>query len=53
MKTQKYLLEIRASEGGDDSKLLVEDLFDMYIRYVKTNNLDYKIGDCRSGYASI
>ena len=53
MKTHKYLLEIRASEGGDDSKLLVEDLFDIYNRYIKNNNIDHTIGDVRAGYTSI
>jgi protein subunit release factor A len=28
----KYQLEIRAGEGGDDSKLFVTDLMNSYIR---------------------
>jgi len=29
----KLTLEIRAAEGGEDSKLFVRDLADAYIRY--------------------
>ena len=29
----KRILEISAAEGGDDSKLLVNDLAQIYIRY--------------------
>ncbi len=25
-------VEIRAAEGGDDAKLLVNDMYDMYVR---------------------
>jgi protein subunit release factor A len=31
-------IEIRASEGGNDSKLLVEDLTNIYVRACKNNN---------------
>lgn len=30
---KEYILEIRAAEGGDDSKLLVGDLADAYSKY--------------------
>ena len=33
-------LEIRASEGGQDSKLLVVDMKDIYIKAAKTNNFN-------------
>jgi protein subunit release factor A len=35
----KYLVEVRASEGGEDSKLLVEDQFVVYMRIVKSHCL--------------
>lgn len=31
-------LEIRAAEGGEDSKLLVKDMAAMYIKAARTNN---------------
>lgn len=33
-------LEIRASEGGTDSKLLVHDMRDIYIKAAKNNNFN-------------
>lgn len=33
-------LEIRASEGGTDSKLLVLDMRDIYIKAAKNNNFN-------------
>ena len=36
-------LEIRASEGGDDSKLLVEDLANIYIKICRNNNFTYNV----------
>jgi protein subunit release factor A len=35
----KIYLEIRAGEGGDDAKLLVEDQAAIYLAYCKRNNL--------------
>lgn len=37
---KKIQMEIRASEGGDDSKLLVNDLMNIYIRSAKNNNFN-------------
>lgn len=31
----KYLIEIRAAEGGEDSKLFVNDLADAYVLFAK------------------
>ena len=50
MKT--IILEIRASEGGNDSKLLVEDLTNIYVKACRNNNFSYKIEE-RSGIAKI
>lgn len=45
-------IEIRASEGGNDSKLLVKDLTDIYTKSCRNNNYSYKV-DERDGFASI
>ncbi len=37
---KKIILEIRASEGGEDSKLLVNEMRDIYIKTAKNNNLN-------------
>jgi len=37
---KKITLEIRASEGGEDSKLLVNEMRDIYIKTAKNNNLN-------------
>jgi protein subunit release factor A len=37
---KKIILEIRASEGGEDSKLLVNEMRDIYVKTAKNNNLD-------------
>lgn len=53
MKTEKIILEIRASEGGNDSKMLVEDLRDIYLKSANLNNFECGIQDSRSGFCSI
>jgi len=50
MKTIK--IEIRASEGGNDSKLLVKDLTDIYTKSCRNKNYSYKFEE-RDGFASI
>lgn len=32
----KYLMEIRAGEGGADAKLLVSDMADIYTRFAES-----------------
>jgi protein subunit release factor A len=34
MLTSSIIVEIRAAEGGDDAKLLVNDMYDIYCRYM-------------------
>jgi protein subunit release factor A len=41
MKT--IVIEIRASEGGNDSKLLVKDLTNIYLKSCRNNNFTYKV----------
>lgn len=50
---KKYMLEIQSSEGGEDSKLLVNDMFDIYAKVMQKNNFEYLINDRRNGYISI
>lgn len=35
---QSIALELRAAEGGEDSKLLIKDMAAMYIKAAKNNN---------------
>jgi protein subunit release factor A len=37
---EKVILELRASEGGEDSKLLVNETRNIYIKTAKNNNID-------------
>lgn len=50
---KKILLEIRASEGGEDSKLLVDDMKNIYIKTAKINNLDWLTVEERDGFVSL
>ncbi len=50
---KKIILEIKASEGGDDSKLLVNDMRDIYIKTAKLHNIDWLIAEERLGFVSI
>lgn len=38
MKTQTIVVELRAAEGGEDSKLLVRDMAAMYLKAARNNN---------------
>ena len=49
---EQIIIEIRAAEGGQDSKLLVEDLRDIYLKTSRNNNFDYKVTN-RDGFVSI
>jgi len=42
-----------ASEGGNDSKLLVVDLMDIYIRSAKNQNFNWRVVEVKDGFASI
>jgi len=55
MKTQieKIVLEIRASEGGSDSKMLVEDIKDIYLKSARNNNFGFEVSESRSGFCTI
>ena len=49
---EQIIIEIRAAEGGQDSKLLVEDLRDIYLKTARVNNFDCKVTN-RDGFSSI
>ncbi len=53
MKKESIILEIRASEGGSDSKLIVEDMMNIYLKSARINNFESKVLERRDGYASI
>lgn len=36
---ESAIVELRAGEGGEDAKLLVEELFGIYGRYAKLESL--------------
>ncbi len=37
---EKITLELRAAEGGQDAKLLVGDMKNIYIKAARTNNFN-------------
>ena len=47
------IIEIRAAEGGDDSKLLVTDLANIYLKSARNNDFSYKIMSDISGFTSL
>ena len=53
MKKESITLEIRASEGGADSKLIVEDMTNIYLKSARINNFESIILEKRDGYVSI
>lgn len=50
---EQIIIEIRAAEGGQDSKLLVEDLKNIYLKTARVNYFEYKVVDSRDGFTSI
>lgn len=53
MKKQLIVLELRASEGGEDSKLLVKDMAAMYIKAARNNNFVVTNEHWKEGLVSI
>lgn len=53
MKKESIILEIRASEGGSDSKLIVVDMMNIYLKSARVNNFESSILENREGYVSI
>lgn len=50
---ENYRLEIKDSEGGEDSKLLVDEMFNIYTKVMIKNNFDHKIIEQRKGLVII
>lgn len=50
---ENYRLEIKNSEGGDDSKLLVNEMFNIYTKVMVKNNFNYKVIEQRKGLVVI
>jgi protein subunit release factor A len=50
---KKYILEIKSSEGGEDSKLLVDEMYNIYTKVMQKYNFAYSIISKRFGYISI
>tara|TARA_R110000796_G_scaffold92039_2_gene196272 strand:+ start:770 stop:931 length:162 start_codon:yes stop_codon:yes gene_type:complete len=50
---KSIVLEIRASEGGEDSKLLVGEMVNIYTKAARVNNFECKEVESRDGFASL
>jgi len=50
---KKIKLEIRASEGGTDAKLLVGEMKNIYIKAARNNSLDWILLEEREGFVSL
>ena len=50
---ESYRLEIKDSEGGEDSKLLVDEMFNIYTKTMVKNNFNYKVIEQRKGLVVI
>ena len=44
------IVEIRAAEGGDDAKLLVEEQLAIYVRLCTRNSIEVEVTEQRSGF---
>lgn len=50
---KKYLIEIQDSEGGEDSKLLVDEMLSIYTKAMNSNNFKFNVVERRHGFVSI
>ena len=50
---KKYVLEIQNSEGGEDSKLLVDDMYGIYSKVMQKNDFTHTVISRRVGFVSI
>lgn len=46
-------MEIKFGEGGNDSKLFVDDMLEMYVRWAEINNLKYELLHKANGKAAL
>ena len=49
---EQIQVEIRAAEGGEDAKLLVKDMFDIYQKTARLNNFSLSNVDKKEGIIS-
>lgn len=52
MKTEKLFLEIIDGEGGEDAKLLINEMCDIYIKNARTHKHTIELIETRDGYTS-
>jgi len=50
---KSLIVELRSAEGGDHSKILVNDMTTIYRKVAEKNKLNFSILEERSGFASI
>ena len=50
---EKIILQLRKSEGGKDSELLIKDMADIYEKAARIENFSFQILEERRGYISI
>lgn len=50
---ESYVLEIRDAEGGQDSKLLVDEMFNIYNKVMLKNNFKFDLIERNSGLVVI
>ena len=50
---KNYILEIQSSEGGEDSKLLVNEMYNIYLKVMQKNNFAFTLLNNREGLVSI
>jgi len=50
---ETIILEIRDMEGGQDSKLLVIDMANIYTKFCSKNNISYKFVEQRNGFIKL
>lgn len=50
---ESYVLEIRDAEGGQDSKLLVDEMFNIYNKVMFKNNFKFDLIERNNGLVVI
>lgn len=53
MTMKSIVLEIRASEGGEDAKLLVGEMVNIYTKAATINNFKCEVAESRDGFTSL
>lgn len=50
---EQILIEIKSSEGGDDSKLLVNDMANIYTKFCNKNDILCRVIETRPGFVKL